>query len=645
MDELLAQFLIEGPELVHQGVDALLALERHPGDSAVLNDGFRAIHTLKGSVGLFDLPQMAIVLHAAEDRLSAARSGQRPMDRAAIGLLLTMLDQTQAWLDGLSQDGALPGDAATVARQLAAGLTGNQTDEPAFSGAAAAPAWAAALRDLAPAGGTPGPLAAIRYTPDAGCYFSGDDPLGLLAQTPGLLKIQLALRTGEQPGTPYDPFHCNLLIEAVSSAPLAAVQAHFRFVPGQVECVAIDAPGLPAAQNDDPRLGESRVLRIDAARVESLASVVDELVAAKSGLGDLVAKAGAIPELAARFAAMDRMIGQVHRHVAGLRMTPVRQLLRRFPRVVRDLSETLGKDVELVIEGGEVEADRQVVDGLFEPLTHLLRNAIDHGVEPAEARLRAGKPARAIVTLAAAERRGLLSITVRDDGSGIDPVAMRDNAARKRLLGEAELAALSDAEAIDLIFLPGFSTAESVTSVSGRGVGMDAIRTAVRRLGGRVGITTRKGGGTSIELRLPLTVSLTQVMVAAQGQERFGLPLVSVIETLRLAPQQIIPIRAGHAFKWRDQAIPLLSLASLTGAAPDRNGQTRRGGGQHVLVVRTGSNPVGIAIDAIEDRLDVAVRPLQGLLAGMPGLSGAAVMGDGQVLMILDPEQMIGALS
>lgn len=651
MDEFLAQFLIEGPELVQAGADALLALERHPGERNLINDAFRAIHTLKGSVGLFDLPAMATVLHAAEDLLAAARDGQRELDPAATGQLLAALDQIQAWLNALGDSGALPDDTIPRARRLAESLAARAAGPAdAAETGGAAPAWALALRDDWPAAPAGERLTAIRYRPDARCYFAGDDPMALLAQAPGLVQLRLSLRREAEPsGTadrPYDPFTCILVIEALCRAPLEAVKPLFRFVPDQAE-FAVVAPSAPDHGGARPADNLARTLRIDAERVETLAAAADELIAVQSGLGDLIARvrqSGAIPDLAtalaARFATLDRIAAQLHRRVAGLRMAPVRQLLRRFPRVARDLSALLGKTIELRIEGGEIEADREVVEGLFEPLTHLLRNAIDHGVESAEDRRRAGKPATALIMITAASSHGLLNITVRDDGRGMDAAAIRAGAIRKGLADPALLAGMSDQQAIELIFLPGFSTAEAVTAVSGRGVGMDAIRTAVRRLGGRVSIATAAGAGTAIELSLPLTIALTQVMVVNQGNERFGLPLASVIETLRLPASRVAAIRSSHAFNWRDQAIPLLSLAGLTGA-PASPSPPIPGGDQPVLVVKTGATPVGLTIDRIENRLDLAVRPLRGLLAGMPGLAGAAVMGDGQVLMILDPETLI----
>ncbi len=647
MDELLTQFLIEGPELAQEGAEALLELERAPGERAPLDQAFRAVHTLKGSVGLFDLPAMALMLHAAEDVLSAVREGQRGVDRTMIGRLLSVLDQSQAWLEVMAAQGAaiLPDAAQALAQQLAIELS--QAGPPAAApveAARPAPDWVLALVATLPEDLRAIPLTAIRYEPQPGCYFSGDDPLAILAKAPGLAALTLSRRTGSQDG-PYDPFTCDLVIQAASRAPLAEVKAAFRFVPDQVQLHGL-APEAKAGEALQERPGEAagRSLRVDAGRIEALAALVDELIAAKNGLAGLLAqaKAGAqtrdlTESLAAHYGLIDRLTGQAHQRVTALRVAPVRALLRRFPRVVRDMAESLGKDVELVIEGDGVEADRGIVEGLFEPLTHLLRNAVDHGIESAGERLRAGKPARSTIVLDVREQGGRLRLTVRDDGRGIDLAAVRTTAARRGLIDAAALAAMDDAAALDLIFVPGFSTARVVTALSGRGVGMDAIRAAVRRLGGRISMATQPGAGTTAQLVLPLAVSLTQVMLVSHGGERYGVPMSGVLETVRLRPGQAVPIRAGHAFNWRDQAVPLLALSAVTGAAP-----MPPEGDQRVLVVRAGGQPVGLAIDAVEDRLEVAMRPMDGLLASLRGLAGAAVLGDGQVLMILDPEALIG---
>ena len=643
MDELLAQFLIEGPELVQQGGDALLALEKTPNDRAQLDDAFRAVHTLKGSVGLFDLPAMEAALHAAEDVLSAIREGRRMPDASTVGHLLAVLAQTERWIDALRGGGRLPADAQAVSAALVRRFA-DAEDEAGPTGAptrSATPDWALALREALPESTSPGPLTALRYLPSADSYFSGDDPIALLQAAPNLIHLALGLRPEAAPGQPYDPFECRLVIEAVFAAAPDAVKAAFRFVPDQISLVQIEAPEPRQAEQAAVAIG--RTVRIDADRIDALAALIDDLVAAKTRLGGVAVRAGAgeAPEqiaeaIRAEYASIDRLVGQAHRRVMALRMAPVAPLLRRLPLAVREMAQAAGKEVDFVLDAGTVEADRNTVEGLFEPLTHLLRNAVDHGVELPEVRQRQGKPARATISLTAREAIGRLHIALRDDGRGIDPAAIRSRALARGLAEVDRLAEMSDAEAVELIFLPGFSTAETVTALSGRGVGMDAVRAAVQRLGGRVAVSSQLGAGTLIELSLPLAVSLTKVLVVADGGERYGIPVDQVLESIRLPASNISPIRAGHAFNWRNQTVPLMPLASLTGQSA-----ALRDGDQRAVVLRAGNQVIGLAIEAIEDSLDLAVRPLGGLLVGMPGLAGSTVLSDGAVLMVLDPEALI----
>ncbi|OJU09305.1 MAG: hypothetical protein BGN86_14250 [Caulobacterales bacterium 68-7] len=639
MDELLAQFLIEGPELVQQGGDALMALERRPGDRSLMDDAFRAIHTLKGSVGLFELPAMAMALHAAEDVLSAVRSGARGADPTTVDAVLAVLSQTERWLTALQTGGGLPDDAAEVGRRLAEQLNISVTAAPQAA-LDRVPPWAEALR-----GGHEGELTAIRYRPAEGSYFSGDDPLAIVRGVPGLLRLDLSVAADEGGGA-YDPFLCRLVMEGLSSASLAEVRAALRFVPDQVEIFGLPASAATPTPSAAPTLegqGVVRTLRIDADRIETLAALVDELVTAKTGLAALASlavsghDAQAISRaLAVHAEAIDRLIGQTHKHVMALRMTPVGPLLRRFPRVVRELAKSLDKEIDLIVEDSGVQADKAIIEGLFEPLTHLLRNAVDHGVEAPAERIARGKPRKAEVRLSAVVGEGRFILTLQDDGAGIDPAAIRASALAKDLIDAERLAELNEQATIELILLPGFSTAAAVSDLSGRGVGMDAVKTAVQRMGGRLSVTSVLGQGTTVEIVLPLSLTLTKVLVVLSEGEAYGVPMDRVVETLRLPVDAITPIRAGLAFNWRDRTAPLLPLSDLVGGV-----RRAMNGDQKVLAIRTAAGVVGVAVDQIQDRVDAVVRPLDGLLAGMPGVSGTTLLGDGRVLMVLDPEALI----
>ncbi|WP_159992976.1 chemotaxis protein CheA [Roseomonas sp. 18066] len=658
MDELLAQFLIEAPELAQQLAEALLALERAPGPGPALDAAFRHAHTLKGSVQLFDLPPLAGLLHAAEDLLGSLRAGDRAPDGAALDALLAAAGAVEGWIMGLAGEGAgigLPAGATTEGARheaaLRALLDGPAAPLPAEppAGLAWLPALLAEAADpLAEARAASLPVTALQYRPAADCFFLGDDPFGLLRRLPGLVALRVTPRAAWNLGN-FDPFACNLDFAALSTASPEALRQHLRFVADQVEwapvvsAAAAEAGATPTvAATRDPG---QRLLRVEAGRIDGMMDMVAELVVAKTGLAGLAREAGgaATPlgrALAARQAELDRLVAGLHRAVLGLRLVPLAQGFRRLPRLARELAAQLGKPVALEMAGEEIEADKSVVDALAEPLLHLLRNAIDHGIEPPAARQAAGKPATGRITLAARRLGDQIQVTLADDGAGLDPAKLRRIAGERGLLPAAELAALDEAAAMALIFRPGFSTAAAVTGISGRGVGMDAVRAAIEALGGRVAVASRPGQGSSFRLTLPRATVITRVILLRLGEARFGVPIEAVAETLRLPEAAITPLAEGEAFVLRGRALPLLRLSDLLGlpAAP-------RGAERRVLVTASASGAAacGIEVDGFAERVDVMLRPMGGLLAGLPGALGTALLGDGAVLVVLDLDELAGA--
>jgi len=619
-DDLLEAFLIEGRELTARAGEDLAVLARAPGDKARLDRCFRAIHTLKGSVGLFDLPAMGRLLHVAEDQLDALRRGAGGGESVFV-TLVDVVDQVDRWLDDLERAGALSAGAEAISQALMARLAPQDAAQAPISSAG----------DIA-----------IRYTPRSDSYFAGDDPMAIIAAVPGLRDLKVSLREPFGDLTRYDPFTCNLVIEAISTAGRAEVEAALRWVKDQVELSA--APPVSIAPSEAVESdGVGRTIRVEAARVDRLADLTGELVIAKNGLSELAAQVERLAEghavaqaLRAQQARIDRLVADLHGTVSKVRLTALAPLFGRFPRLVRETARTLEKSVSFVVEGGEIEVDKAVVDGLFEPLLHVLRNALDHGVETPGVRRAAGKPETGVLRLSARTVGEQVLIEVVDDGAGIDPDRIRTLAAARGLISAQAAEALDDRGAIDLIFLPGFSTASTVSEVSGRGVGMDAVRTAVGRLGGRVDIQSRAGQGSTIRILLPISMVLTKVMVVACGEERYGLTLDHIVETTRVSADRIVPVRAGHAFQLRDQVIPLVRLGDLVGA-PDL---TERAA-ERVVVTRIGDELVGFSVDAIVERMDAAVRPMSGLLAGARGVVGSTLLANGAVLMILDLQELI----
>lgn len=388
----------------------------------------------------------------------------------------------------------------------------------------------------------------------------------------------------------------------------------------------------------------ARTLRVDVERIDALVNFTGELIVAKNAVGHTARSAqdGADPKsLAATLkdqaALLDRLVGELQRSVLGIRVLPVRHVFRHFPRLVREMAAKLGKPARLVTEGEDTEADKAVVEALFEPLLHVLRNAVDHGIESAQERAALGKPPVATLRLRAAREGEHVLVEAEDDGRGIDVARIRHVAAERRTASADRLAAMTDDEIVSLIFTPGFSTAAEITGLSGRGVGMDAVRAAVERLGGRVVVESRPGRGTTIGFTLPFTLMMTRVMTVEAGGQTFAIPLDVVMETVRVARERIVPVGAARAFVLRDRTVPLIGLAQALGRTPDE----ARSGEANIVVASAAGQLVGVEVERLGERMDVMLKPMDGLLAGIPGIAGTTLLGDGRVLVVLDVQELV----
>jgi two-component system chemotaxis sensor kinase CheA len=380
----------------------------------------------------------------------------------------------------------------------------------------------------------------------------------------------------------------------------------------------------------------ARALRVEVERIDTLVRLAGELSVIKSAIGLLCgsAETGVDPgELAARlkdqYGQLDRLATDLRHAVLRIRVLPLREVFHRFPRVVRDLGSNLGKPIQLVTEGDDTEADKEIVESLFEPLLHVLRNAADHGLEDADVRVAAGKPVPGTIRLRAARSGEQVIVEIEDDGRGIDAARIRALAEQR---GVGNVAAMSDGEVVDLIFRPGFSTAARVTTVSGRGVGMDAVRTAIGRLGGSVSVESRTGQGTTVRFVLPFSLLITRIITVEAGGQVFGIPLDCVMETVRIGTGQITAVGAAEAFSLRKQIVPLFDLAAVVGTAAGRSS----GNDVVVVVIATGGDLVGLAVERLGERIDAVLKPMDGLLSGMAGIVGTTLLGDGRVLIVLD---------
>lgn len=408
---------------------------------------------------------------------------------------------------------------------------------------------------------------------------------------------------------------------------------------------ALRSQSRSVPSGEDSVLAASRSLRVDEARIDTLVDLAGELLVAKNRFAHLAKRADAesvshalAQVIKDQHAAIERLANELHGGILQLRMVPVARVFRSFPRLVRDMSHRLGKNVALVVRGETTESDKAVVDLLFEPLMHLVRNALDHGIEAPEERRAAGKPVPATISLEASRVGDRCVIAVSDDGRGIDPAAIRSKAGERALLPADELAAMTDEQVIDLIFAAGFSTAAQVTDISGRGVGMDVVRAAVEKIGGNVSIASRVGAGTTVSLDLPMSIAMSRVMVVEAAGERFGIPMDAVSETVRLTPDRISRFKNNDGFVLHDRVVPICPLAELMKLPAQ---EAARRDVRLVVVAEAGGKTAAIEVDAIRDRLDVVLKPMQGLLANARGYAGTTLLGDGAVLLVLDLKEIM----
>ena len=385
-----------------------------------------------------------------------------------------------------------------------------------------------------------------------------------------------------------------------------------------------------------------RTIKVDQEKLEQLVDLTGELIVAKNSMQHLARRVEEeygikqlSRELKSEHAVLNRISESLQGVVMQIRMIPVSTLFQRFPRLVRDLSRRLDKKIELVIEGEDTEADKNIVEQLADPLIHLVRNSIDHGIELPAQRAALGKPETGQIRLSARTIEDSVQIEIRDDGHGIDPDRIRDKAVAKGVISAEEAASLNDQAALHLIFEPGFSTCEAVTDLSGRGVGMDVVKTTVTRIGGHIDIESEKGQGTVIRVTLPASITVSRVMMFEMDGQVYGIPVEMLTETIKISPDRIRKIKNGEAYVLRKQLIPIYRMSRILGL---RSGAA--GTDLSILNLNLNGQTVGIVVDRLLEGVDVIVKPMEGVMARFPIYSGAAVLGDGRVLLVVNPKEI-----
>lgn len=573
-EDMIAAFLDECVERLDGLSERLLVLEERGGDKELVSEIFRDLHTLKGSSAFAGLKKMNRVAHLAEDRIGELRDGKRECDRALIDVLLETLDVLRAIVDKARARTPIDVDVSDLLRRLEnPGLPKSRAVAPAMVEKKEGPVPIAATTAVAPA---PATTATLRIDFE---------------------KVDLLL---------------NLVGEVVLARGRLTTAAEVQAA--LVREIAQLRKKLSAnASNGGTRLREGSLID-DLQRTERvLRETWSDLDAGLGGLG--------------------LAVGQLRDNVMKLRMVPIARLFTKYQRTVRELANKLGKEVSVELIGADTELDKVLVERLEDPLLHLVRNAVDHGVEKPDVREQRGKPRRGTVKLAASQRGGQIIVTISDDGGGMDPARLRQKAIEKGVITEDEAESMDDRASFELIFRAGFSTATEVSDVSGRGVGMDVVRDAIAKLKGSIAIDSRLGQGTNMELRLPLTLAITQVLAARVGGELVAIPLDAVSSAQNATPGELETVADGTCLRIGNDLIPVVDLADVLGLAKETS--LGDGGDMAIVIVEVGSERLGLIVQHLIGRHEVVIKSLGPLLASSPCAAGATLIGD-RVLLVVD---------
>jgi two-component system chemotaxis sensor kinase CheA len=618
-------FRVEAQELLEQIDQALLDLEKSPDDADLIAQVFRAMHTLKGSGAMFGFEALACFAHACETAFDQVRKGQVKATPELIASVLAAEDHLRALAAG---EAVPPGEGAC----LLAGIE-------------------AAMRGGTPATAEPDPEKTwkIRFKLVRDALVNGTRPLALLDELRSLGPCEITPITADIPMLgDLQPADCHLGWDIVlkTRQPRSAIEDVFIFV-GDDAALTIDpvesaagpvATGAvsPTAANDRPAAPQSigYTVRVPAERLDELMNRVGELVIAQSRLKQVVAFSTDV-NLHSVAEEIERLASELRDSMMSVRMVPISQLFGRFRRLIHDLGRDTGKAIEFHTSGETTELDKNVIERLADPLIHLIRNSADHGLETAAERRAAGKPETGCITLSARQAGTEVIISVTDDGRGIDVNRVRAKAEKNGLIAPG--ATLSEAETLQLLFAPGFSTVETVTNLSGRGVGMDVVKRTIEALRGSIDIANRPGAGADVALRIPLTLAIIDGLLVRVGQGRYVIPLASVEECVELSTEQDLRSQGRSFLTLRDQLVPFLRLRELfaTGTTPDRY--------QKIVVVSTGAERVGLVVDQILGDHQTVIKPLSRFHAAIGTFSGATILGDGGVALILDVPHLVAA--
>ncbi len=596
-DDIAADFLVEASEIAERLGDELVQLEMQPQDAELLNAIFRGFHTIKGGASFLNFATLVELCHGVEEMFDLLRKGRLTVDGDLFDLAQSALDHLSGQLAALRAGG--PAERAPDALLSAIRI------------AALPDAAAAAPKPAAPA---PKPVAAPAPAAKVSGESISEDEFEALLD---MFQAAQQVPAGKARPMPQSPVHAPASPKAPPAPPPAPA-----------------APaGAGAAKTSAP--AETSV-RVDTKRLDGLMNLVGELVLARNRLKAL-RRRHRDEELERAVSNLDLVTARLQAEVMRVRMQPVGRAFSRFPKVARDVARTLKKEVNVQLIGEDTELDKNLVEALSDPLVHLVRNAIDHGIEPPDRRESIGKPRAGTLTLTAQQEGDHIVIIVADDGGGIDPDMLRTKAREKGLIDADTAARLSPTEALQLIFLPGFSTKDQATEVSGRGVGMDVVKSKLSELNGQVLIESTRGEGTRFVIRVPLTLAILPTLMVSAAGRPYALPLSSVLEVFKYRESLVRFIDGHEMLDLRQQTFPLIFLRRWLGKPV----QTEDAG---VVVVQTQNRKLGIVVDQVRGREEVVVKPLPHSLRGLTGLAAATITGDGNLALILDVSGLQNAI-
>lgn len=589
MDDLISEFITETTESLQMLDSELVKLEQDPSNEAILGNIFRLVHTIKGTCGFLGLPRLEAVAHAGENVLGKVRDKVIVVSEETISLVLEALDAIKSIVEYLSNHGEEPqGDDADLTRRLNAYAESN--------------------------GGSGG-----------GAASSKPSMPETASAEPVMAVVPVAVPTAPDP-------------HPAAAAPDAEEVARKAKETALLEGLAAEARERET-QGSSAANAQNQSIRVNLDVLENLMQMVSELVLTRNQLLQIV-RTRNDPVFASPLQHLSHITSELQEGIMKTRMQPIGNAWSKFPRLIRDLSHELGKKIDLRMNGAETELDRQLLEMIKDPLTHMVRNSADHGLETIAERRAAGKPETGTVTLSAYHEGGHIIMEIADDGRGLNIERIKKKVVDVGLATASDLASLTDEQIMQFIFRPGFSTAEKVTSVSGRGVGMDVVRTNIEKIGGTIELSSVFGKGSKFTIKIPLTLAIVSVLIVESGGERFALPQINVQELVRVggdSEHHIERVSNASVLRLRGKLLPLISLAQVLNLSPAASGNGKNKDVKFIAVCKVGGFNFGLIVDRVFDTEEIVVKPTSEILKSIPIYSGNTILGDGSVIMILDP--------